>query len=361
MTDDLKAIDILSQRFLDQIGQQKRSDSPILGDHIVIREDDPLFAQGQKVLRMYEGEVAKAPDDKDVELSMAQHLYRIGWLYYQILIPHFLNDKQYEFFGASSAQSACIYMERSYLLRPSASAASVLADIFHIARFYGSALHWYEEAAKVSAAFDDKDAMAKARAQQLDLQADGKTADPPLARNILFPQLNTPGLIPSAQHSSQFVMSQVPSESSTIASPISNTDKIFQEQMPRIQQLIREKVGPVSGAMLHNDQTMVKSFGLVYRCLPAPVRYVLKEQVFITFCLTNRNRLIQVDETQGQDVITQRYALKKPNQKLIKLGAQIAGVSFILCLLFPSFSLAHLLCLGGIGLMIYGFVKGEPT
>lgn len=202
MTEDLEAIDVLSNKFSDAVKQGRRYEST---DALILIDNSPLIAQGHKVLRMYEAEAAKAPDDFDVKASMAEHLYRMGWMYYDAVIPSYLHRTS----GAGDlvaaavrdATQSCNFMVRSYQLVPNSGAAFVLADLFRLAGFYGTSIFWLEKAEKISTDFDDATTATKAKAQKLDLQADGKTIDPQLSRKMLFPAANTPGLITANQSS----------------------------------------------------------------------------------------------------------------------------------------------------------------
>lgn len=217
MTEDLEAIDVLSERFEKQIDTLDRFDPhphDPSGDRAVILSDrDPILAQGDKVLRMYEAELAKAPDDADVKRSLALHLYRMGWLQYEAIMPMYLNSKSGIVDSNKYADLTCYYMHRSFDMVANSGAASILADVFRMAGFYGTAIYWLKQAEGLSTDFGQADAATKAKARRLDLQADGKTADPPLGRQR-FPTLRTAGLLPQGQ-------SDQPRPS---ASPVSTTN-----------------------------------------------------------------------------------------------------------------------------------------
>jgi len=225
MTEDLEAIDVLSERYLDAIRHEDRYDHV---DAIVLIENASLISQGEKVLRMYESEALNSPNDLDVQVSLSRHLYRIGWMYYEAVIPRYLqSDSNAGSMGPNvihHANSCCLYMLRSYEVIPSSGAAFILADMFRMAGFYGSAIYWLKEAERVSAEFDNVETATKAKASRLDLQADGKTVDPPLARRYPFPTGKTPGLMlpdgtvsPLQMQSGQYspAVSQTPSSAST--------------------------------------------------------------------------------------------------------------------------------------------------
>ena len=67
---------------------------------------------------------------------------------------------------------------------------------------------------------------------------------------------------------------------------------ILEEHLPKIQQLILEKVGPTALAAAQDDQKMSSLLKTVYTVLPFPVRMLINEGAFVTFCLNNRTRLL---------------------------------------------------------------------
>jgi hypothetical protein len=69
-------------------------------------------------------------------------------------------------------------------------------------------------------------------------------------------------------------------------------EKIIDEQWPRIQQLFQEKAGPAVIAAVHDDARMESLFKMVYAALPFPIRMVVQEPVFITFCFAHREQLL---------------------------------------------------------------------
>jgi len=66
----------------------------------------------------------------------------------------------------------------------------------------------------------------------------------------------------------------------------------IEEHWPEVQQLFHEKVGPVALEMAADDVMMKRASKLVYDGLPLPVRLAVKEDVFIEFCLDNRDLLL---------------------------------------------------------------------
>ena len=73
-------------------------------------------------------------------------------------------------------------------------------------------------------------------------------------------------------------------------------DAAIEQYWPKVQQLFLEKVGPVALAAAKNDQAMTSLFKTVYSVLPFPVRMVVKEDVFTTFCLNHRTKLLPPSE-----------------------------------------------------------------
>jgi len=219
MTEDLEAIDVLSERFNREVKEAPRFDT-----WDTLLNVDPLVPKGEKVLRMYEAELEKAPDDQDVKESMATHCYRMGYMYYDSFHPGSLygdySDKERKTKEGQKVHQACNYLVRSHQLIPNAPAASILADIFRISKFYATAIFWYDEAIKYSS---DTEYATKAKATKLDLKADGKTADPQLSRKIPFPTANTPGLIMANQQNVQPASNQLEA-SAPITNPTAISD-----------------------------------------------------------------------------------------------------------------------------------------
>ena len=74
------------------------------------------------------------------------------------------------------------------------------------------------------------------------------------------------------------------------------TDAAIEQYWPKVQQMFLEKVGPVALAAAKNDQAMTSLFKTVYSILPFPIRMVVKEDVFTTFCLNHRTKLLPPGE-----------------------------------------------------------------
>jgi hypothetical protein len=224
VTEDLPAIQVLSDRFNDALKRASRYGPDGLGDALILTANSRLIADGERVLRLLEAEAAKAPDDVDVRASLAVHLFRMGWMYYDAVQPFYFSDWGKGSEGSKStyeyANNSCNFMLRGYQLVPDSEAAFILANLFRMAGFYGTSIYWLDQASKVSADFDDPETATKAKASKLDLQAQGKTTDPPLSRVSMrrFPTASTPGLIMNNQTPANQSSTSIPSTNPPVAS-----------------------------------------------------------------------------------------------------------------------------------------------
>ena len=73
-------------------------------------------------------------------------------------------------------------------------------------------------------------------------------------------------------------------------------DNAIEEHWPKIQQVFQEKVGPAALAAAKNDEQMLSLFKLVYTALPFPVNMAVKEETFVKFCFSHRDRLMPAGE-----------------------------------------------------------------
>jgi hypothetical protein len=55
---------------------------------------------------------------------------------------------------------------------------------------------------------------------------------------------------------------------------------------------LEEQLGPKARELLGDDTLMTRCLGDAYEFLPAPVRFVVKRERFVAFCLERRDRLI---------------------------------------------------------------------
>jgi hypothetical protein len=70
------------------------------------------------------------------------------------------------------------------------------------------------------------------------------------------------------------------------------SNEIIASNLPKIQALFKEKVESSSIALAKNDAKMTEISKGVYGALPAPVKLILTESVFVEFCLKNRSKVI---------------------------------------------------------------------
>ena len=74
--------------------------------------------------------------------------------------------------------------------------------------------------------------------------------------------------------------------------PPSKAETLLLGQMPKIREFFASKVGPalVTAA---KDDTKLRAFSeSVYSLLPAPIRFVVKQEKFVQFCFAHRDKLI---------------------------------------------------------------------
>ena len=71
---------------------------------------------------------------------------------------------------------------------------------------------------------------------------------------------------------------------------------LLEDQLPRIRKLIREKIGIIPKNTIHNDDLMRNSFKRLYQALPRMIRMAINENIFVEFCMANRERLLNISE-----------------------------------------------------------------
>ena len=77
-------------------------------------------------------------------------------------------------------------------------------------------------------------------------------------------------------------------------------DTMINKHWPQVQSLFKEKVGPAALAAAHDDHKMELLFKAVYRALPFPVRFAVKEASFIKFCFGHRSQLLPPAEAKPE-------------------------------------------------------------
>jgi hypothetical protein len=70
------------------------------------------------------------------------------------------------------------------------------------------------------------------------------------------------------------------------------SDQLIERHWPAIQRTCREKIAPAVLDAARNDEAMTQIARLLHAQLPWAVRLVVREERFVAFCLTNRDRLI---------------------------------------------------------------------
>ncbi|TMG91637.1 MAG: hypothetical protein E6H72_08835 [Betaproteobacteria bacterium] len=72
--------------------------------------------------------------------------------------------------------------------------------------------------------------------------------------------------------------------------------RAIEEYWPRIGLVCRESVGPAAFKVARDDEKLTGIARAIYPALPLPLRLFVGESDFITFCLTNRDRLLLLSE-----------------------------------------------------------------
>ncbi len=87
---------------------------------------------------------------------------------------------------------------------------------------------------------------------------------------------------------------------------------LLEEQLPKIRKLIREKIGILPKNTIHNDDLMRSSFKRLYQVLPRMIRMAINENIFVEFCMANRERLLNISEK-----VTEKYSEDEDRTKNI--------------------------------------------
>jgi hypothetical protein len=70
--------------------------------------------------------------------------------------------------------------------------------------------------------------------------------------------------------------------------------KIIEEYLPKIIALLREKGGPALIDILSDTERLSELSRTAYQALPMPVRLVVKEQQFIDYMLSHKDRIAEM-------------------------------------------------------------------
>jgi hypothetical protein len=71
---------------------------------------------------------------------------------------------------------------------------------------------------------------------------------------------------------------------------------VLQNNLPKIQELFKKQVGPALVTVAKDDAKMTLISQTVYDLLPAPIRLVVKKDVFVQFCLTHKDKILPVTQ-----------------------------------------------------------------
>jgi hypothetical protein len=67
---------------------------------------------------------------------------------------------------------------------------------------------------------------------------------------------------------------------------------LLEKQIPLIQSLLNEKVGPAVMATLRSPAAWAAVISRLYEFLPAPIRLVVNRDIFVAYCLRNLNKIM---------------------------------------------------------------------
>ena len=87
---------------------------------------------------------------------------------------------------------------------------------------------------------------------------------------------------------------------------------LLEEQLPRVRKLLRKKIGILPKNTIHNEDLMRKSFKSLYQALPRMIRLAINENMFVEFCMLNRERLLNISEK-----VSEKYSEAEDKSKNI--------------------------------------------
>ena len=96
---------------------------------------------------------------------------------------------------------------------------------------------------------------------------------------------------------------------------------LLEDQLPRIQKLIREKLGPLPVNALQNEAVMQAAFRRLYQALPRMIRLAVSEQGFVEFCMANRERLLNLG-----DAVSEKYSTAKTTDTNVNVADSVHNV-----------------------------------
>ena len=102
----------------------------------------------------------------------------------------------------------------------------------------------------------------------------------------------------------------------------------LEDQIPRIRNLIKQKIGKIPKNTILDDNLMRKTFMSIYQALPRLIRITITEGVFVDFCMENRSRLLNIKEK-----VSEKYSAPEDNSKKQfenkKLKKSVLNTSYI--------------------------------
>ena len=69
-------------------------------------------------------------------------------------------------------------------------------------------------------------------------------------------------------------------------------EKSIEEHLPKIQEALQKTVSEPALVAAKDDAACEVMFTQVYKILPLPVRLLVKKDVFVKYCIANRDKLI---------------------------------------------------------------------
>ena len=96
---------------------------------------------------------------------------------------------------------------------------------------------------------------------------------------------------------------------------------LLEDQLPRIRKLIREKIGIIPKNAIYNDDLMRNSFKRLYQALPRMIRMTISENLFVEFCMANRERLLHISDKDSE-----KYSEGETNYLITLPKSIISGI-----------------------------------
>jgi len=86
---------------------------------------------------------------------------------------------------------------------------------------------------------------------------------------------------------------------------------LLEEYLPTVQAWLRENLGCLTREVIQNDVLMIHALGLMYLLLPSVVRVIVREERFVAFCLSHRDRLIEQYASPASPPLLQEEVLQE--------------------------------------------------